>query len=115
MIETRALQLVLIEAKPGEKVVMTENSWNKRALEPEDIVIQNYLVPTVNTTLIKCRYFLEVEFSHSGMVSSDIPKVIFPIYMMAPEINEDLHKLEIPVNYDPLIFHIVDVKIPFQQ
>ncbi len=95
--DERTFQLVLTETNPGKKDILTEKSWSKKALEPEDIVLQNYLVPTVNTTLIKCRYFLEMHFSHSGLlVSEEIPKIVFPIYMFAPSISEDFHRTEAP-------------------
>jgi hypothetical protein len=114
MVEDKTLQLVLTEANAGKKVVLSENPWNNKALEPEDIVLQSYLVPTVNTSLIKCRYFLEVSFAHSGLgVSEEIPKIVFPIYLFAPEIKEDFHRTEAPLNYSPKIFHLVDVKVPF--
>jgi len=90
----KTLQLVLNEVNQGNKAVITENEWNHMLLEPEDIILQNYLVPSVNTNLIKCRYFLEIEFKHAGITFNDeIPKIVYPIYIFATEINEDLHKL----------------------
>jgi len=62
-------------------------------LEPEDVIMQNYLPPSVNTRLIKAHYFLEINFNHAGITFDDeIPKIVYPIYLFAPEINEDLHR-----------------------
>jgi hypothetical protein len=60
-IEERTLQLVLNEANFDKKTILKENEWGRKMwLEPEDITLQNFLVPSVNTHLIKCHYFLEL-------------------------------------------------------
>jgi len=88
------LNLLLSETIKEDKVVINENSWNHRILEKEDIVLQDYLVPTARGNLIKCLYFIEVSFTHAGLtLGSVIPKIVFPIYMLAPEINLVLHPI----------------------
>jgi len=97
MILEKTLSLALTEANAGHKTIIKENDWNNMLLEPEDVILQNYLVPSVNTNLIKSHYFLEVHFTHAGITFNDeIPKIVYPIYIFAPEINEDLHKMEAP-------------------
>jgi len=63
-------------------------------LEKEDVVLQDYLVPTVRGNLIKCLYFIEVSFTHAGLIlgsGSVIPKIVFPVYMLAPDVNMVLY------------------------
>jgi len=112
----RDLQLVLGESiEGGDKQIIKENDWNKMLLEPEDIILQNYLVPTVSSNLIKCHYFIEVHFSHAGLTfNNEIPKIVFPIYMMAPEIKTDLHPMSAPLEYNPKMFEKRDIKSRFQ-
>ncbi len=80
-------------------------------LEKEDIILQDFLAPTVRGNLIKCLYFLEVSFTHAGLtMGSSIPKVVFPIYLFAPEINMVLHPIEAPIDYKPLEYDMKDIK-----
>jgi len=103
------------ESIQGDKKIIKENEWNHMWLEPEDVILQNYLVPTVSTNLIKAHYFIEVHFSHAGITfNNEIPRVVFPIYMFAPEINEDLHKCSAPLDYNPRMFEKREIKAQFQ-
>jgi hypothetical protein len=88
----RKMQLVLTENIKGDKLILKQNDWNKMILEPEDIILQDYLLPTVRGNLIKSLYFIEVSFTHAGLtLGSSIPKIVFPVYIFAPEISMDLH------------------------
>ncbi len=80
-------------------------------LEPEDLFLQEHFLPTVRGNLIKSVYFLEVSFTHAGLtLGSSIPKVLFPIYMYAPEVKNNLHPMEIPLDYHPKEFEAIDIK-----
>lgn len=114
-IKDMTLQLVLGESIKGDKQIIKENEWNHMTLEPEDVILQNYLVPTVRTNLIKCHYFIEIHFNHAGITfNNEIPKIVFPIYMFAPEINVDLHKMSAPLGYHPKAFDKKEIKSRFQ-
>jgi len=90
------------------------NDWNKMILEPEDIVLQDYLVPTVRGNLIKAQYFIEVSFTHAGLtLGSSIPKIVFPIYLFAPEIQMDLHHVSAPLDYHPVELNALELKDQF--
>jgi len=90
--EEKTLQLMLCDKKSGTREIVKENKWNSKEFELEDIVLQNYLPPSVNATLVKCHYFIELSFVHNAVTFvNEIPKIIFPIYLFAPEVTEYLH------------------------
>ena len=64
----------------------------KVPLEAEDIVLQNHMLPSAHTNLVQCFYCLELSFDHSGLGTTDIPKIILPIFVFPQEITEDLQQ-----------------------
>lgn len=73
-----------------DKKIIKDHLIKKVALEAEDIVLQNHMLPSVSTNLIKCFYFLELQFDHGGLATNDIPKIVLPIFVFPQEITEDL-------------------------
>ena len=60
----------------------------KRDLKPEDIAIQNQVVPTTSSSLINVRYFIEVYLIHRGMTfKSRVPPAVFEIKIHPASIN----------------------------
>ncbi len=112
--EGLTLKLELRRTKEGDKFMIKENSWNQMLLEPEDLILQDFLVPTVKGTLIRCLYFIEIIFTHAGItMGNEIPKIVFPIYMMVPDIKLDLHKMAAPLEYYPKALPKKDIKPQF--
>jgi hypothetical protein len=71
----RDLDLLLDESAPGEKKALKEIYFT---LMPEDVFLEECLVPSVKGSLLKCNYFIEVSFTHAGLGGS-IPKIVLPI------------------------------------
>lgn len=88
--EERTVQMVINEGKFKEKKIVREH--RKVPLEAEDVILQNYMTPSVNTNLIKCFYYLEIITDHGGLATNDLPKIIFPIFVFPQEIAEDLQQ-----------------------
>jgi hypothetical protein len=60
----------------------------KRDLNPEDIAMQNQVVPTTSSSLINVRYFIEVYLIHKGMTfKSRVPPAVFEIKIHPASVN----------------------------
>ncbi len=92
VMEEKTVQIVLNETLLKNKKVTNTHMLKQTALEPEDVVMQNHMMPSVHTNLIQCFYFLELEFDHGGLGTNNIPKVILPIFVFPMDVSEDLHQ-----------------------
>mmetsp|Transcript_1211 Transcript_1211/g.746 ORF Transcript_1211/g.746 Transcript_1211/m.746 type:complete len:122 (-) Transcript_1211:233-598(-) len=85
--EERTLDIVLMEEKKGDKKIKKANVKKQKPYEPEDVVLQGHLVPSVDIPKIRCHYFLKLTFNHSGIVlSNEIPDIVFPIHIHSANI-----------------------------
>jgi len=105
------LSLELRDTLQTDKQIVKQNDWNYMLLEPEDLFLQEHLLPTVRGNLIKSVYFFEVSFKHAGLTfGSSIPNILFPVYMFVPELKENLHLIEKPLDYHPKEFERINIK-----
>jgi len=82
-LEEKLLSLHLKENIQNDKYL--KELKKKKTLDPEVLILQELLVPTVHSDLINVNYFLEVHFGHKGMTfGSKLKPAVLPIYIYAP-------------------------------
>mmetsp|Transcript_25155 Transcript_25155/g.18942 ORF Transcript_25155/g.18942 Transcript_25155/m.18942 type:complete len:88 (-) Transcript_25155:312-575(-) len=65
------LDLSILEKFCGKKYIKKVCKSKKKQYEPEDVILQNWLVPSIYTPFLECHYFLEVHFFLKGLVVKD--------------------------------------------
>jgi hypothetical protein len=87
----------------------------KNTIDPEMIILQELLVPTVHSDLINVNYFLEIHFGHKGMTfGSKLKPAVLPIYIYAPIVPKSVLKFKKPDNWNPIRYNPVHLVVADQ-